>query len=122
MFYRIFFRICSVFLFILLFDASVIRAEDLPGKSWALYAWKLQGRWSYSLIPSTAEHPDRTAVEDSATQSIGAIKTRITLLRRGSIVYINPLPVLDLELTLPPKNTVYEFERVCNDSGLKLIH
>lgn len=101
---------------------SLSHADSGKGKEWALYSWlDDHGRWNYSLVHGTDKHPDGDEIKEAATTSLEKIKTRMALLERDSIIELNPLPVLNMEMILPPANTLKEFERVCTNSALKLI-
>jgi hypothetical protein len=92
------------------------------GKSWALYSWLDDaGHWNYSLVRGSDKHPDGGEVKDAATTSLEKIKTRLSLLERGSSIEINPLPILNMELHAPTGDTIKEFERVCKNSQLTLL-
>lgn len=101
---------------------AIAHADGEKGKEWALYSWVDDGgKWNYSLVHGTDKHPDGDEVKEAATTSLEKIKTRMGLLERGSVIEINPLPVLNMEMHLPPPNTMKEFERVCTKLALKLI-
>ena len=87
-------------------------------KQWALYSWIENEQWHYSLIHRTEHHPDDSEVKASATDSIDAIETRISLLQPGSDISLNPLPVLKMELHRPPFTTLKELERVCDNAKI----
>ena len=116
------FRAVALSLLFLLPPVTLSHADGDKGKEWALYTWiDDAGKWSYSLVRCTEQHPDGDQVKTSATHSLEAIKTRMALLQRGSSIQINPLPVLNMELQLPASNTIKEFDRVCAAAQLKLI-
>lgn len=97
-------------------------AAKAETKTYGLYTWTDgDGSWNYSLVRTTEKHPDKSEIKATSTQSLERIKTRISLLGGGSSIEINPLPVLNLELQLPPSDTIKEFERVCGNSKVHLI-
>jgi len=116
------FRFFSTVFFLLSFLYASTHVASASDKNWALYSWLDDGEWRYSLVRDNEKHPDAAEVKASATHSLETIKTRISLLSHGSQVELNPLPVLNLELHLPPSDTVKEFERVCSSSQLTLVH
>jgi hypothetical protein len=116
------YRLSSFLFFLAAFFVAYSPLAHAGGKDWSLYSWVDDDGWNYSLVRATDQHPDAAAVKTSATHSLEAIKTRMSLLTHGSQIELNPLPVLNLELHLPPGDTVQEFERVCKSSQVTLVH
>ena len=72
------------------------------------------------MEPISAQDGDE--VKEAATTSFQKTKTRMGLLERGSVIEINPLPVLNMEMHLPPpNNAMKEFDRVCTNFALNPI-